>query len=130
MPSPGNDRSLLAIPVISKSFLATQSALLPVSAVSASVTFTNVPGTIRVTAKITNSGTKGCYLASGKATATAVVSTATPQPAAGDLLISNCDYIAAGAIYTQDYPAGTNTFASICAGSDSTTLEISVGWGQ
>lgn len=128
--NPPYNRSLLAQQVVANSFLAAQSAQLPVSSTTGSVTFTNVPGTIRVTAKITNTGTKGCYIASGKNSATAVVSTTTPQPTAGDEAVSNCDYIAAGAIYTQDYPMGTNTFAAICAGSDTTTLEISVGSGQ
>jgi hypothetical protein len=86
----------------------------------------------RITLKITNSGDKGAYLSTGNGSATAVVSTATPTPAADPnaVTIANCDYIAAGAIITQDYVQGTDTIAAICAAAESTTLEISIGYGQ
>lgn len=115
-------------------FVPIQSAKLTVSNAgatgSASVTFTAKPGTQRVTMKITNSGTKGCYLATGHTTATAVASSSTPTPTAGTPIIATCDYIAAGAILTQDYVQGTDTLAAICAGSDTSVLEVSIGYGQ
>ncbi len=125
-----NFQSRLSQQVQINNFIALQSAQLAVTATTSSVTFTDLSGTNRVTAKITNSGSKGCYLASGHGSATAVVSTSTPTPTSGSGVVATCDYIAAGGIFTQDFIAGTNTFAAICAGSDSTTLEISVGYGQ
>lgn len=132
--TPPNFQSLLSLPVQANNFIATQSAQLPVSnsggTGSASVTFTDVPGTGRVTLKIANTGTKTCYLASGHGSATAVASTTTPQPASGTGAVANCDTIPAGAILTQDFVQGTDTWAAICAGSDTTTLELSTGYGQ
>jgi hypothetical protein len=124
-------QSALTQSVTANNFIAIQSSQLGVTNSSASVTFTAVPGTLRVTMKITNTGAKGCYVASGHTTATAVASqNATPLPASGTPIVSNCDYVAAGSILTQDYIAGTNTIAAITAGSDTTTLEISIGLGQ
>lgn len=123
-------QSQLTQPVSSNNFIAVQSAQLAVTASTGSITFTDIPGVQRVTLKITNSGTKGCYMASGKGSATAVVSSSTPTPANGTGAVATCDYIAAGAILTQDYVQGTNTFAAICGGADSTTLELSIGYGQ
>lgn len=128
--TPPNFQSLLSQPYTANNFIAVQSAKLAVTATTASITFTDLPGTQRITVKITNSGTKGCYLASGAGAATAVVSSSTPTPTSGTGVVSTCDYVAAGSILTQDFIAGTNTFAAICGGSDSTTLEISVGYGQ
>ena len=123
--------SSLTQAVTANNFIAIQSSQLAVTNTSASVTFTAVPGTLRVTMKITNTGTKGCYIASGKTTATAVASqNATPLPASGTPIVSNCDYVAAGSILTQDYIQGTDTIAAITAGSDTTTLEVSIGYGQ
>lgn len=123
-------QSLLTQPVTINNFLAVQSAQLAVSSTSNSVTFTDVPGTIRISAKITNSGAAGCYLASGAGTATAVVSSATPTPASGAGVAATCDYMAPGAIYTMDFLPGTNTFAAITVGPATTTLEISLGSGN
>lgn len=132
--TPPNFQSLLSIPVQSNSFIACQSAQLTVSnsgaSGSQSITFTDLPGTQRVTVKITNSGQKGCYLASGNGSATAVVSTGTPTPANGTGAVATCDYIGAGTVHTLSFVQGTNTFAAICSGSDTTTLEISTGYGQ
>lgn len=129
------NRSLLAMPIITNNFTPVQSAKLTVSnsgaSGSQSITFTVLPGTDRVTFKITNSGTKGAYIATGKTTATAVASTATPTPAAAaPETVANCDYVAPGAIITQDYAQGTDTIAALCAGTDTSTLEISIGFGQ
>ncbi len=123
-------KSQLSQSVTTNNFIAVQSAKLAVTAATGSVTFTDLPGTLRITAKITNSGTKGCYLASGHTTAVAVTSSATPTPTSGTGAVATCDYIGAGVILTQDYVAGTDTFAAICSGADSTTLEISIGYGQ
>lgn len=124
-------KSKLATPVIAMSFRPNQSAKIAViNASSTSVTFTVIPGqSTFTTLKITNTGTKGAYVSTGVTTATAVASSSTPSPASG-VAISNCDYIAAGAIYVQDYPAGTDTIAAICGGTDTTTLEVSIGSGQ
>lgn len=127
--TPPTGFSFLSQPTTANNFLATQSASLAVTNTSSSVTFTNVPGTGRVTICVANSGTKGCYLASGHTAATAVASSATPAPANGNNAVSNCFYLAPEAIYTLDFVGGTNTFAAITAGSDTTTIEISVGWG-
>lgn len=129
-----NFKSLLSQPLTANNFIAYQSASLSVSnsgaSGSQSVTFTAVPtGGQRVTFKITNSGTKGCYIASGAGAATAVASSSTPTPTSGTA-VSTCDFIAAGAILTQDFVPGTDTIAAICAGTDTTTLEISSGSGQ
>lgn len=117
-------------PVSANNFVALQSVQLGVTSTSAQKTFTAIPGTLRVTMKITNSGTKGCYIASGKTTATAVASSGTPTPTSGTPIVANCDYVAAGSILTQDYIQGTDTIAAITFGSDTTTLEISIGYGQ
>lgn len=124
--------SALTQPVSANNFVAVQSVKLPVTTTSTPVTFTAIPGTLRVTMKITNSGATGCYISSGAssvATPVAVASTTSPQPAAGTPIVSNCDYVAAGSILTQDYIQGTDTIAAIC-GTGSTTLEISIGYGQ
>lgn len=128
-------RSALSVPTQVNNFVPVQSAQLTVSnsggSGSQSVTFTVVPGTNRITLKITNRGDKGCYLSTGTTAATAVVSTGTPTPAASaNTTTSTCDYIAAGAILTQDYVGGTDTIAAICAASDTTVLEITIGYGQ
>lgn len=124
-------QSLLTLPVQSNNFIAMQSAKLSVTSSSSSITFTAVPGIERVTAKIANTGTKTAYLSSGHTTATAVASSSTPTPASSTTnIVATCDCIPAGAILQQDFIPGTDTFAAICAGSDTTTLEISVGSGQ
>lgn len=122
--------SQLSQPFQANNFIAVQSVQLAVTGTTASKTFTDIPGTLRITAKITNAGTKGCYLASGRTTATAVVSSGTPTPTNSANAVATCDFIAAGAILTQDYVPGTDTFAAICGGADTTTLEISIGYGQ
>lgn len=129
-------QSQLSQPVTSNNFLAVQSAQLSVSNVGASgsqhVTFTNIPGTLRVTYKICNTGTKTAYLAGSNSAsiAVAVASSSTPTPTSGTGAVATCDCIPAGAILTQDFVAGTNTISAICANTDTTTLEISVGLGQ
>lgn len=128
--------SKLAQATAANNFVPCQSAQLSVSNAgvsgSQSVTFGIVPNaTNRTTFKITNSGSKGCYVTVGLAadSPTAVVSTSTPAPTTGTAS-STCDYVAAGAILTQDYPVGSDTLAAICAGSDTTILELSIGLGQ
>lgn len=129
-PTPPVYKSKLSQPITANNFVAIQSVKLAVTDTSASKTFTAVPGqTERTTLKITNSGSNGCYLAAGKGSATAVASSATPTPTTGEGM-STCDYIGPGAILTQDYLAGYDTLAAICAAGLSTTLEISIGYGQ
>ncbi len=127
-----NFKSLLSTPSQINNFMPLQSVQLSVTNVSASKTLpaaTQYTGQ-RVTFKITNSGSKGAYLATGATTAIAVASSGTPAPASGNPIAATCDYIAAGAILTQDYAPGTDTIAAICAGTDTTTLEITFGTGQ
>ncbi len=135
--TPPASESLLSVPIQSNNFIAVQSAKIIVSnsgsTGSQSLTFTDIPGTIRITAKITNSGTKGVYLASGSSSGLpviAVASTTIPQPSSGTAAVATCDYIAAGAILTQDFVRGTNTFAAICGVSDPSTRERRGGCGQ
>lgn len=125
-------QSKLSAPVQINNFTPIQSVQLSVTGTSASKTFTLVPGgASRTTFKIYNSGTKTAYVATGTTSATAVASSGTVTPASSvNNAVAICDAIAAGAIYTQDYVAGTDTIAAICAGADTTTLEISIGYGQ
>jgi len=132
-----NYRSQLTIPVLPNNFTPMQSVQLAVSnsggTGSASKTFTIVPGkNQRVTFKICNTGQKTVYLATGIGSATAVASSGTLTPAASSIAVTyaTCDCIPAGAILTQDYPPGTDTIAAICASTDTSTLEISIGYGQ
>lgn len=116
--------SLLAQPVSSINFVPSLSAKLTVGASSASITFTPLTGTLSQTFKITNTGTKGAYLGWGVGSATAVASTSTPA--------AQCDYVAAGAILTQNFQSATGIVDTIAAIQDggATTLEISTGYGQ
>lgn len=120
--------SRLALPIRTQNFTPQLSAILTTGASSTFVSFASgLTGLMSQTFKITNKGSKGAYLGWGNSndgTVTAVASTATPA--------ANCDYIASGAILTQDFQkAGTiiNTIAAV-QDSGSTTLEISVGFGQ
>lgn len=129
--SPPQLKSKLSFPIMSNNFIAMQSGLIAVgTGISASITFTNIPSSQRVTYKFSNIGTKTCYIAGGRTTATAIVSSSTPSPTSGAASVSNCDCIPAGAILTQDFVGGTDTIAAICRGTDTTTLEISIGGGQ
>lgn len=110
-------------------FCSQSSAKITTSGTSQPIVFPAVGNTLkgRQTYKITNTGaSNGAYLAWGHGSATAVASSTTPAP--------NCDYIAPGAILTQDVlldsglPA--NVIAVIQDGGGTTTLEISIGFGQ
>jgi len=123
--------SVFAQPVTMQNFCPTSSAQLAVSNAgstgSASITFTPDISTNRSTFKISNTGTKTAYIAWGVGSATAVVSTSTPAV--------NCDAVPGGSILTQDFISNSgkgtvNTIAAICAGSDTTVLEITQGSGQ
>lgn len=135
--SPPKFLSPLSQQMNSNNFIALQSAQLTVSnsggTGSAHVTFTNLPATQRVTLKICNTGTKTAYLAgynSSTGVVAAVASSSTPTPTAGTNAVSTCDAIPAGAILQQDYIQGTDSLSAICGGTDTTTLEISIGQGQ
>lgn len=122
--------SKLSIPTMANNFIPMQSAaILPVGTAQQSITFTNIPSGQRVTFKISNTGSSGVYCASGNTSATAVLSSATPQPTSGAAIISNCDCIPAGAILTQDYVAGTDTLAFLTR-AGTTNIEVSIGAGQ
>ncbi len=123
-------QSQLSIPTQANNFTPLQAVRLSATATTSSKTFTIVPGTNRVTIKICNTGTKTAFVATGRSSATAVVSSGTPTPAVGTPAVANCDCVPAGSILTQDYAGGTDTIAAICDGSDSTTLEVSIGFGQ
>jgi hypothetical protein len=117
-------QSLLATQTLMQNFCPQLSASLAVSGTSNSVTFAPLTGNIRQTFKITNKGSHGAYLAWGSGSATAVASSSTPA--------AQCDYIAAGAILTQDFQVSAGICDTIAAIQDSgsTTLEITVGFGQ
>jgi len=121
---PSTGGSKLALPIISENFCPQLSAKLAVTGTSASITFTPLTGQQRQTFKITNKGNNGAYLAWGVGSATAVASSGTPA--------ANCDYIAAGAILTQDFSHADGIVDTIAAIQDanSTTLEITLGFGQ
>lgn len=132
-PTPPIYLSQLSQQMNANNFIALQSSKLSVTASTGHVTFTMSPGTQRVTFKITNTGTKGVYLCgsnSSNIVAAVPSQDGVPLPASGNNVVSNCDYIAAGAILQQDYIQGTDTISAICAGTDSSTLEISIGQGQ
>lgn len=121
-------------PYLNQSFISQQmrmdnftpklSAKLTTAGTSGSVTFSPITGTLRTTFKITNHGANGAYIGWGHGTATAVASTTTPA--------ANCDYIAAGAIITQDFQSAAGPVDTIAAIQEtgSTVLEISIGFGQ
>lgn len=124
-------KSQFAAPVTMQNFCPQLSAQLLVSnsggTGSASVTFSPLTSQGRSTFKISNTGTKTAYIGWGHTSATAVVSGGTPT--------ANCDAIPAGSIITQDFINSTgtttvDTIAAICAGTDTTILEISYGSGQ
>lgn len=116
--------SLLSQPTTAINFVPQLSAVLAVGGTSASITFTPLTGSQRQTFKITNKGNHGAYVAWGIGSATAVASTGTPA--------ANCDYVAQGAIITQDYQVSTGIVDTIAAIQDggTTTLEITLGYGQ
>lgn len=119
--------SYLAQPITAQNFCPQLSCKVSTGASSASTTFSNLTGMGRQTFKISNKGTAGAYIgwgASSLGTVTAVASTSTPT--------ANCDYIAPGAILTQDFQiagAVVNTIAYI-QDTATTVLEISTGSGQ
>lgn len=119
-------------------FLALQSCNILASPSASAITFTNLPGNQPVTLKVFNAGASGkhayiCGSASAISIVSAVASTTNPSSAPvgpGGYSVSNCDCIPAGAILTQDYIAGTDTWSVICASGISTILELSLGYGQ
>lgn len=116
--------SLLSQQVRDDNFTPQYSAKLSVSGTSSSVTFPTTTGTLSNTFKITNKGSTGAYIGWGSGTATAVASSGTPA--------AHCDYIAPGAIITQNFQISTGICDTIAAIQEttSTTLEISIGFGQ
>jgi len=123
------NQSLLSMQTRMDNFCPQLSAKLTTSGTSSSVTFPTITGTIRTTFKITNKGDKGAYLGWGNGSATAVAASGTPA--------ALCDYVAAGAIFTQDFQLASGPVDTIAAiqGSDTadngpTILEISIGFGQ
>lgn len=116
--------SYLAQQVRMDNFTPVLSVKLTTGASSASITFTPLIGTNKTTFKITNKGTAGAYLGWGVGSATAVASSGAPT--------ANCDYIAAGAILTQDFQSINGAVNTIAAIQDAatTTLEITMGFGQ
>lgn len=119
-------------------FLALQSCQILANPTASSITFTNLPGNQPVTLKVFNAGAAGkhayiCGSNSAVSVVSAIASTTNPsagQVGAGGFYVSNCDCIPAGAILTQDYIAGTNTWSVICASGVSAVLELSIGYGQ
>lgn len=121
---PWVNQSLISQQMRMDNFCPKLSAKLTTSGTSGSITFSPITGALRTTFKITNHGTNGAYIGWGKTTATAVASSGTPA--------ANCDYVAAGAILTQDFQSANGPVDTIAAIQDtgSTVLEISLGFGQ
>lgn len=118
------NQSLISQQTRMDNFCPQLSAKITTTGTSQSITFSPITGTIRTTFKITNKSTNGAYIGWGKGTATAVASTGTPA--------ANCDYIAAGAIITQDFQSTSGPVDTIAVLQDTspTTLEITIGFGQ
>lgn len=122
-------KSVFAAPVTMQNFCPQISVKLAVTASSAPTPV--VPALTsqgRTTFKISNTGTKTAYIAWGHNTATAVASNTSTWE-------TNCDAVPAGSILTQDFinndaDTNINMLAAICAGGESTTLEITYGSGQ
>ncbi len=132
MSTPPRLQSMLSSPVVINNFIAMQSALLSPGTASASVTFTNIPSTQRISYKFCNTGTKSAYISGSNSNniIAATISTSSPQPTSTLISTSVCDCIPAGSVITQDFIGGTDTISAICASGNSTTLEISIGGGQ
>ena len=136
--SPPAHVSQLSQRMTSNNFLALQSCnITAIPSTAASITFTNLPAGSPVTLKVFNAGASGkhAYICGSNSAASggivaAVASSTNPQPTTGVGVVSTCDCIPAGAILTQDYPYGTNSFSVICASGISTNLELSIGFGQ
>lgn len=119
-------------------FLALQSCNIQATSTATSITFTNLPGNQPVTLKVFNAGASGkhayiCGSSSAVSVIAAVASTTNPTAAqvnAGQFFVSNCDCIPAGAILTQDYISGTDSFSVVCSSGNSAVLELSLGYGQ
>jgi len=122
--NPWQYQSYLSQPITMNNFVPMLSAKITTSGTSQSIVWTPLVGALRTTFKITNTGDKGAYIAWGVGTATAVASSGTPAP--------YCDYVAAGAIITQDYQHASGVVNVIAALQDTspTTLEITLGYGQ
>lgn len=119
-------------------FLALQSCNIQATSSASSITFTNLPGNQPVTLKAYNAGATGarayiCGSASAISIVSAVASTTNPSSSPvgpGGWSVSNCDCVPGGAILTQDYIAGTDTFSVVCASGVSCLFELSIGYGQ
>ncbi len=119
-------------------FLALQSCQILANPTASAITFTNLPGNQPVTLKMFNAGSSGkhayiCGSSSAVSVIAAAASTTNPSSVgvnAGGYSVSNCDCIPAGAILTQDYIAGTDSFSVICASGISAIIELSLGYGQ
>lgn len=116
-------------------FTPKSSVKLSVTDASASVTFSALTPPFnsnrRQTFCVYNGGASDAFISGGYNAATAAVSTTTPA--------ANCHCIGAGTVQVIDLlylsdPSNpdlvTNTIAAICATGESTTLEISIGYGQ
>lgn len=117
-------QSYLAQQILDQNFTPQLSAKITATNSSGSITFSPITGSIRQTFKITNTGTVGVYVGWGMTTATAVVTSGTPT--------AMCDYVAAGAILTQDFQIANgivDTLAFITA-SSTAVVEITLGFGQ
>lgn len=125
------NKSYLAQQVIINNFVPQLSGKIVTSGTSSSYTFTPLTGTNHTTFKITNKGSKGAYIGWGVGSATAVATSTTGNG------VANADYIGAGAIITQDFQSLNGIVDTIAAiqgpdtqDNDTTTLEISMGFGQ
>lgn len=123
-------QSYLALPINPQNFRPSISAILAVGTTSVNVTVpaTFLTGNTCSTFKITNKGSNGAYLGWGNSntgsTTVAVISTSSFLPF--------CDYIAKGAILTQDFQSANGVVDTLAAIGDggATSLEITYGFGQ
>ncbi len=118
------NQSFLAQPILDQNFTPQLSATITAGTTTGSLTFSPITGNVRQTFKITNTGSVGAYIGWGQGTATAVVSTGTPT--------AMCDYIAAGAILTQDFTIANGTVDTLAfiTATSTAVIQVSVGFGQ
>jgi hypothetical protein len=119
-------------PVSIHNFMGFQSAKLAVTNTSVPLTFTAINSSQNVAYHLSNTGTKGCYVTAATSAAVAVASTSTPTPttSGSGTLVSTGIYIAAGSVQIIEFPNKCISFAAVCGGSDTTTLEVTIGFGS
>ena len=123
-------QSYLAVPTSIQNFRPLVSALLAVGTTSTSITVgaASLVGSTCSTFKITNKGSNGAYLGWGNSNA----GSTTVAITSSSTFVPFCDYIAKGAILTQDFQSVNGIVDTLAAIGDggATTLEVTYGYGQ